>query len=149
MSVSPERLTAQHFVDAGLVWFPPLARNAPASRYTAFVNAFPDTPTNAIGFLNNGLNRPEGRLMDGRPVTHPGVQVRVRSSDMDDAYTMIKSIWDYAITVKRVGVTILTEEYRLDNLSVSGEPIYLGVGPDDQRPSYSFDLYVSYRKIGE
>ena len=147
MLISPEQLTAQLLATAGYGFFPPLVPNAPASRWTLFINSFPDEPTKIIACSSNGLNRPDGRLMSGTPIYHPGVQVRVRSGDMDDAFSKIKTIFDYVTTVRRLLVTSLTVQYRIDNLSAN-PPIYLGVGLDDQRPSYVFDLYVSYTKIG-
>ena len=148
MAVSPERLTAQLLVNGGYSFFPPLAAYAPATRYTQFINSFPDTPENVVAVSQNGLNKREDRLMDGTPINHLGLQVRVRAADMDDAYSKIRTIWNYVNTVHRVSVTILTETYRIDNLSVSGEPYYIGVGPDDQRPSYVFDLHITYKLIG-
>lgn len=145
---SPEFLTAQLLMDQGLTYIPPLKTNAPATRFTQFINSFPDKPTNIVAVSRNGLNSGDGRLMDGTPINHPGLQVRVRSQNMDDAYAKIKAIWDYVSTVHRVTVTVLTETYRIDNLSVSGEPYYIGVGPDDQRPSYVFDLKITYKLIG-
>jgi hypothetical protein len=146
LNASPAHLTAQLLVNGGYGFYPPLAKNAPASRYTVFINAFPDTPTNIISCTINGLNRNDGRLLEGTPIVHPGVQVRVRSNDMDDAYDKIKTIWLYASTVKRLALTVLGQSYRVDNLSPTEEPIYLGVGPDDQRPSFAFDLFVTYKK---
>lgn len=145
---SPEYLTAQLLVNAGYTFDPPLNANAPATRYTQFVNAFPDTPTNIVACSSNGLNTNDGRLMNGTPINHPGIQVRVRSADMDDAYAKIRAIWNYVNTVRRQTVTVLTETYRIDNLSVAGEPYFIGVGPDDQRPSYVFDLKITYKLIG-
>ena len=145
---SPEYLTAQLLISQGLTYAPPLNANAPSSRFTQFINSFPDTPTNIVSVSSNGLNSNEGRLMDGTPINHPGIQVRVRSQNMDDAYTKARAIWAYINTVCRATVTVLTETYKIDNLSVSGEPYYIGVGPDDQRPSYVFDLKITYRLIG-
>ena len=145
---SPEVLTAQLLVNQGYTFYPPLNANAPASRFTQFVNSFPDTPTNIVAVSSNTLNKSDGRLMDGTPINHPGLQVRVRSATMGDASDKIRAIWAYLNTVRRVSLA-LTETYRIDNLSVSGEPYFIGVGPDDQRPSFVFDLKITYRMIGE
>lgn len=146
--VSVSDLTARLLVAGGYGFDPPLSTNAPASRWTVFVDAFPDTPHLVICCNTNGLNKDSGRLLNGCPVTHPGIQIRVRARDRVTAYAKAKVIYDYLSTVRRVSLTVDTETYRMDNMSVQGEPIYVGTGTDDQRPSFVFDVYVTYTKTG-
>jgi len=87
-------------------------------------------------------------LMGGCPVNHPGIQVRVRSQTRPEAYAKAKAVYDYLATVRRESITIDTETYRIDNVSVQAEPIYAGTGTDDQLPSFVFDVYLTYTKTG-
>lgn len=146
--VSPSDLLSRLVVAKGYGFTPPLSKNAPANRYAAFVDAFPDQPAHVVCCNTNGNNRGDERDLNGCPVNHPGVQVRVRAQTREAAYAKAKALYDWMATVRRESLTIDTETYRIDNLSVQGEPIYVGTGMDDTLPSFVFDLFMTYTKTG-
>lgn len=149
---SPQALTAYFLLDAGLVYLSADAAKG-AGRFAAFVDIFPDAPDSLVSVSSNGVDNDDGRVMDsGERIVHPGVQIRVRAKDPTVAYAKAEEIWLALNAVVRETLLAseingLTGDYRIDNFSTKSRPRFVGVGKDDQRPSYVFDLTVTYRKL--
>jgi hypothetical protein len=143
--LSGQDVVAHYLVSEEFGAFPVLRKSVPG--FTVFVDSLPDTPDNVISVSSNGLSRDNEKMMEGFSAAKPGIQIKVRASDRDTAYNKIQAIYEHLMPLSGVRVTVLTETYRIANFSISGTPAYVGVGIDDQRPSFVFDLYLTYRKV--
>ena len=143
--LSAQEVVAHYLVSEEYGAFPIVKKAVPG--FLVFVDALPDTPDGVISVTSNGLARDTEKLMEGQSPAKPGVQIRVRAGHRDQAWAKIEQIYQHLLPLHGVRVTVLTETYRIANFSISGTPSYVGVGKDDQRPSFVFDLFLTYRKV--
>jgi hypothetical protein len=95
-----------------------------------------------------------GRLMKtGQYEEHPRIQVRVRSTDYDEAYRKISAIKKFLLEdddgdgiVGRLPleITVNGEDYLLKNVSWVNGPLFMGVEEKNRRVSFSLNLQVTF-----
>lgn len=121
-----------------------------ASDWASVVSNLPDDdslPDNSVGFYNTG-GILDGRLMGtGKVVHHPGVMIRVRSDSDPTAYDKADTIYSRLGTIKREQVTIATETYRIESITVTTDIVFIGESENRARTSYTIDMIMSVTKL--
>lgn len=135
MKHSPADIVRSYLVDAGLGLLP---GNEP---WPMHLPPMPDSPDNAVLFKNTaGLY--DGRYMQtGEVITHPGVQVLVRSIDEPTAYQKAFQIARILDAVCRNYVTVETSTYFIQSLSRRGDIIPLTNNKDIRETERLRSLY--------
>lgn len=150
---SPQTLTAHWLKAQSHILIQPPKKNLPATDFYGFIDHFPDSPDSVVSVSGNGIAREDGRIMTGEVISHPGVQIRVRALENTVAYNKAMSLFVVFSDARRVTMLatdfpeVLTSDYYIANFSPQGSPRFVGVGKDDQRPSFVFDLYLTFRKL--
>ena len=90
-----------------------------------FVGHLPDTPDNAICAYDTG-GLPDGRLMDGETIQHPGWQLRIRATDHATAWAKVALIKAALDAIANTAVAIGVSNYTLHSVTQTGTPISLG-----------------------
>lgn len=145
VDVLPEKIVAQYLVNNNLGKAPAVGVIVPG--FVVFVNALPDTPDKVISVSSNGLSRNLQKDMHGNPFASPGIQVRVRSLDHNEASEKAIEIYNNISNVAGTELVVLTQNYRIVNMSLSSFPYFIGHGKDDQRVNFVFDMFLTYRKV--
>lgn len=151
---SPQLLTAHWLQSQSLLRVGPYTQKAPSGLFWGFIDAFPDIPDNLVSISGTGIDRGDGRIQEtGEQIVHPALQVRVRSKDHSAAYERATEIHHALSQAKKVTMlatdypNVLTSDYYIANFSAKSTPRFIGLGKDDQRPSFVFDLFLTLRKL--
>ena len=112
--------------------------------WPAYVSSEPDAPDNCIT-LYDTQGRTDGRIhFTGEVVDHPGVQVRVRSVDHKTGYVKAKSIHSVLSTKVLRTVTIASETYLVQTLTMQQAPLALGTERGiSERHIFTINLIVT------
>lgn len=120
MRLSPASLVQRDLINGGYGTLPPNA-NWPIS-----VSFMPTTPDNYIT-VYDAVGLTEGRIQtSGETITHPGVQIRVRSLDYNQAYHRIWLITKRLDVVRNELIIIDNEAYTIHSITRTGDPLSLG-----------------------
>jgi hypothetical protein len=126
--MSPADLLATALVTANL------GSTAPSTSWPVFVGNMPDE-TDADGLtvpfaecicVRDIGGTMQGRLMEGRSIVKPGVQIRVRSHTREAGYDKAEQIFTWADAVLRLVVGDRT----VQAISMNSNILYLGRAPD-------------------
>lgn len=114
--------------------------NADWPLYISFVPAAPD---NAI-VVYDTAGEDNGRLMaTGERIVHPGVQVRIRAANYQEAYRKAKYVSFRLAEVRRVEVVVSTARvYIVHNISQPGDIMPMGLVTEGDRNNYNFTVNV-------
>lgn len=92
-----------------------------------------------------GMNEP--RLMMGLVVTHPGIQLRIRSSTSKIGWVKIEDIADALDEVKNVDIAVDGKTYRIQNASRTSPIVPLGLEVGTRRYLFTVNYLLTVRKI--
>lgn len=101
-----------------------------------FVDAMPDRPEQCLGVFNT-TNVLDGRLMSGRTVIKPGVQLRARAKQTSSlgaaeaAHAKLQSLLTWLDTVKRLLVVDGDDVYMIHAVRQSSGILPLGMTEDN------------------
>ena len=98
-----------------------------------------ETNCGAIYDLSGAL---DGRCMNGTVVSHPGVQIHIRSRDKNTGYAKIESIALALDGITSDTFSIGALDYELQNASRSSPIESLGIEPGTKR---RFNFFVNYQ----
>lgn len=94
--------------------------------WACYQGHMPDAPDNAVAVYDTMGNR-DGRLMTGRTILHPGIQVKVRGSDYLTAFRKLEAMRIGLQRIKRhVVVMDNGDEFIIGNVSPAGDIMPLG-----------------------
>lgn len=117
---------------------------------TSFVDFMPDNQAISTCFYNTPgrLQGIERAKPDGAPtqVRKPGIQVRVRSlaSQAANAYDKIETLRIACLQqVRDFSLTIGSDPYRIESLTMTSDILTLGRDPSNQFASYTFNLVAT------
>jgi hypothetical protein len=129
---SPADIIRQLLLDLGLV--------AATGDWTTFVSFLPESPDNAVCVYDTA-GRPNGRLMAGEQIIHPGIQIRVRGLSYPAVWAKSNTIATALDSLARVLVAISsTEAHTLLNVSRTGDIIPVGIEEEGGRRRHHFTI---------
>jgi Bacteriophage minor capsid protein len=138
---SPASVICQVLLDLGLV------NNS--GKWTVYVSFLPATPDNAVCIYDTA-GRLDGRIMaNGKQVSHPGIQVRVRGMIYNEVWEKANAIAEGLDGLDRVPVALSSEEaYTLLNVSRSGDVVPVGIEEENgkRRHHFTVNAIVSLEK---
>jgi hypothetical protein len=103
-----------------------------------FVNYSPDDDTQGlvpddIGVVYDTPGRKDGRLMEGPYVFHPGISIRIRSTDQTDGWDKIIEASKALELLTNKEVLVRSGCYTIKNISATGPALFLGLEEGTKR----------------
>lgn len=149
LSEAPCRITAQLLVDNNLCGY---ATNVDLTEpgWCVFCGGMPDDTEirdSAISVNENPVSWIDGKLMNGETIVKQSLQVRVRSSDRDDAYRKISAIFNFMESVSRELVTVNEKVFRIDNYSMQSAIVFMGNDMGTRRANFMFNTNITGKEI--
>jgi len=99
------------------------------------------------GALYNTTGMNESRLMTGLVVTHPGIQLRIRSSTSEIGWVKIEDIADALDKVENVDIVVKGKTYRIQNASRTSPIVPLGQEIGTRRYLFTVNYLLTVRRI--
>lgn len=125
----------------------PVAIVGTAVGWPVTVNRMPEDGDKRVA-VNDTTPMPDGRLMAGTVIEHPGIQIRVRGTVDRDVYKMATKLALALDEIKRNEVTMPdTRVFRIDNASRKGGIMRLGPEPGTNRYSYSVNATLTITEV--
>lgn len=125
----------------------PVAIVGTALGWPVTVNRMPEDGDKRIA-ISDTQPVPDGRLMAGEVIEHPGVQVRVRATIDRVAYHMATKLALAIDEIKRIAVMMPDgRTYRIDNASRKGGIIRLGPEPGTNRYHYTVNAALTITEV--
>lgn len=112
-----------------------------------YVGFLPDSPAQAI-VIYDTAGLPDGRIMQGSKIEHPGLQIRIRAGTYSVAAARANVLKNIVDAIRRESVDMDGETtYLIENISRVGTPINLG--PEDEtgsnrRFNFTLNAVVTY-----
>lgn len=144
MKYSPAEILRQHLIDEGSIHDPEETTSA-GSQWPGYVASLPEeagVPDDAVAVYDTTPVL-EGRLMSGVQISHPGIQIRVRSLDYNAAFQKVQAICDHLATVSKqmveMGAGELDEDFlSLEAVTRTSGPISIGRDSTSQKRYFNF-----------
>jgi hypothetical protein len=122
---SPADIVAQYLKDQNVV-------TVPGGATPIFISQLPDKPNTAVGAFD-GKSKKDGRLMIGKTIFHPKVQLLVRGHDYRATYDLCDQIKQKLELINTVSVTVESDTYTIQSASLTTDIIALGNEEDKNR----------------
>ncbi len=122
---SPGDIVAKYLQDVSVV-------TVPTGATPIFIGQLPDKPNTACAAFDT-KTRNDGRLMLGKTIFHPNVQILVRASDYRTCYDLANSIKEKIELIKNVDVTVEGDSYKIQAASLQTDILSLGIEEDKNR----------------
>jgi hypothetical protein len=110
-------------------------------------NGMVNKPDSQIS-VNDTQGRTQGRTMtDGEVITFPGVQIMIRAAKPHTAFTKAGNIVQTLDEdINRTSVTIDSNEYQIQAVTRTSDPIFLGEEDGSNRHLYAINAIMSVRE---
>ncbi len=117
------------------------------SAWPAFTGREPSTPDNVVTCYDTIAGNEE-RKMTGAIINHPGVQVRVRSTDHKTGYSKAYNIRAaLSESVNKTTITIDSTTYLVQAVTNISPILALGKGPTDVRSLFTINMILPYQRL--
>lgn len=146
LSRTPATIVAHLLVSMGVGGF---KTNNPSTEPGVLVaiNGMPDSPDAVVAVTDSPLFRSDGRLMNGEYIHFPGIQIRCRNRDQNEAYAQIEVVRGLLQSVVREEVEVDNILFRVDNLSINSPSLFIGYDSDSERPNFTLDVYATIKEL--
>ena len=116
--------------------------------YGSAVQAVPTTPDLFVTVTDTG-GHTDGRIQrTGEIITHPGIQVRVRSRDFPTAWDKTQAVLTALSSAKGAVITgRATRTYRLDSFTMTSTPTLMLIEEQARRHTFVLNGLVTIREI--
>lgn len=123
LSNAPSEILLTHLLAQNVFTDP-----AEMTDWPLFRNQLPDDPkvSNLAASIYDSIGVKDGRLMDGPPVFHHGLQIRLRSRNTKEAWTKTQEIEALFQAIKQLVINVDSSVYLVENVSQTGPPIFIG-----------------------
>lgn len=139
---SPAEVIYQFLLDEGLA-------DDSGGAWPLHISFFPDLPHAALCIYDTA-GEPDGRIMQGPKIEHPGIQVQIRTPIYPDGWAKARAIADaFDNQIKTVVAVDDDASYILHDISRRGTIIPVGVDEQDgqRRHYFTINAVVTYAAI--
>lgn len=119
---SPADIICSYLVEEGVVSDGGVI---PRGDWPCFVSIMPAEEDLAVLIADTG-GKSDGRLMSGKVIDHPGIQIMVRANDYRTAWRKVNDLDALFETLSMVDVTLEASVYKIASVSRQGHISYLG-----------------------
>ncbi len=134
MSATPAQIIRKVLIGASL------AVDSTTAAWSIFTSNLPESPDTAVAVYDT-VGTPDGRLMTGERIEHPGIQIRLRTASYPDGWNRAKDIAAVLDAIHNFEVTIsVTEKWKLQNVSRTAPIIPLGIETEGDRKRHNFSI---------
>lgn len=105
-----------------------------------YISFLPDLPHVALAVYDTA-GTPDGRIMDGPKIEHPGIQITIRNPDYREGFARARAIADALDNQVNVVVAVESDtSYILHNISRQGTIIPVGIDERDGQRRHYFTI---------
>ncbi len=117
--------------------------------WETYISFMPDEPNIAIG-IYDAAGRPDGRVMTGEKIIHPGVQIRIRHPIYRTGAQRVRAIATALDNQIKTVVAVESDtSYILHNVSRQGDILSVGMDEQDKqrRHYWTINAVLTYAEI--
>lgn len=141
MKYTPSQVVAQLLRDLSIATDPKVG-----GKWPSVAMGMPDDPNELIAITNNSTPS-QGRIQrSGETITKPGIQVRVRSDNANNAQEVMSAIYNAFDGLKRRGVIVKEMRYLI--LAIHNQHSPVDTGKDERKRNvFSLNCLMSVREV--
>ena len=130
---SPADILRAALIEGGMGALPSGTLSPRVALWPIYAGHLPDVPDNALCVYDTSGQKDGRDYRTGQTITHPGFQIRLRTTDAATGWAKVRTLLRFLDTIKRQVITLGDDRYRIDAITQTGTPLALGQEPDAKR----------------